>query len=353
VGGFSSTKLNPKYTFSNFAVGDCNHLAYAAAMGISEKPGCSYNPLFIYSKVGLGKTHLLHAIGHVASSHGFRVLCVSTEQFTNEFISAIKERETEKFRNKFRSVDLLLIDDVHFIGGKEQTQESFFHTFNELHNANHQIVITSNCPPRSVPSLEDRLCSRFEGGLTIGIQPPDFNTRLAILQNKVKQHQVNFSEEALKIIAERYHQNVRELEGALNHVIAHIKLTGESLSTRVVQQALLDEYEVMTSPPSPSLIVCTVGEYFHIPPQDLTGRKRTPQISQARQLAIYLIREENHCPLNGIGKIFGGRDHSTILQSYRRIATEINTNCQIRQQVEDIKAILARGGEGMGRGGFL
>ncbi|GAH57534.1 unnamed protein product, partial [marine sediment metagenome] len=236
----SQCTFNSKYTFDSFIVGNCNSLACAAALRVAENPGHSYNPLFIYGGVGLGKTHLLQAIGHVALAKNTRVLYVSAEQFTNEFINAIKEKKTEEFRNKYRSVDMLLIDDIQFISGKEQTEESFFHTFNELHNANRQIAITSDHPPKSMPRLEDRLRSRFEWGLIADIQPPDFETRLAILQARAEQEKANITSDVLELIAQQARQNIRELEGSLNRVIAYARLIRASVTLELAAQALED-----------------------------------------------------------------------------------------------------------------
>ena len=339
----TNTNLNPKHTFSTFVAGSSNHMAYAAAMAIVEQPGVGYNPLFIHSRVGLGKTHLLHAIGHAASSRGLRVLCTSTEQFTNEFVEAIRGKETDKFRSKFRSPDVLLLDDVHFISGKEQTQEGFFHTFNELHNSNRQIVITCDRPPKSVPMLEDRLCSRFQGGLIVDIQPPDHETCIAILRAKALQQQVIIDEDVFHIIAEQYDSNIRELEGGLNRVIAYAKLTGEAPTADLAHRALqvVDEASAPKLPAiSPFLILEIIGDYFRLSPKELTGRKRAPQICEARQLAMYVIREEVRCPLTEIGKVLGGRDHSTILQGYKKVTNEIQTNQRLQHHLENIMAIL-------------
>jgi len=335
----SPPRFNPKYTFDSFIVGSCNRLAYAAALEVVENPGHTYNPLFLYGDVGLGKTHLLHAIGHVAVASNIQVLYVSAEQFTNELINAIRDRKTEEFRNKYRSVDMLLIDDIHFISGKEQTEESFFHTFNELHNANRQIAITSDCPPKLMPLLQDRLRSRFEWGLIADIQPPDLETRLAILQAKAEQQGTNVPSELLEFIAHRIQQNIRELEGSLNRVIAYAKLTRASLTPELAAQALQDigSKAGKRAHFAPSLVIEAVANSFQIAPADLKSRKRDKQTALARQVAMYLIRQETNCSLVQIGKELGDRDHSTVTHACEQIAGEIDANPYLRRKIRDIQ----------------
>jgi len=333
--------FNPKYTFDGFIVGTCNRLAHAAALGVAEKPGRVYNPLFLYGGVGLGKTHLLHAIGHFVSTSKLRALYVSTEQFTNEFIRAIRERKTEDFRQKYRSVDVLLMDDIHFLIGKEQTQEGFFHTFNDLHNGNHQIVITSDRPPRSMPLLEDRLRSRFTWGLIADIQPPDLETRLAILQVKAEEQGVALPGEVLDLIARKAQKSIRELEGSLNRVIAFAKLTKAPLTAELATQALT---EFADAGPRRVLdighIIETVAKYFELEFRSLTGKSRDKQATLARHIAVYLIREETGRPFAAIGKELGGRDHSAILRGYEKIAEQVNTNPQLRGDIVEIRELL-------------
>jgi len=335
----NSPRFNPKYTFDSFIVGSCNRLAYAAALEVVENPGHTYNPLFLYGDVGLGKTHLLHAIGHVAVASNIQVLYVSAEQFTNELINAIRDRKTEEFRNKYRSVDMLLIDDIHFISGKEQTEESFFHTFNELHNANRQIAITSDCPPKLMPLLQDRLRSRFEWGLIADIQPPDLETRLAILQAKAEQQGTNVPSELLEFIAHRIQQNIRELEGSLNRVIAYAKLTRASLTPELAAQALQDigSKAGKRAHFASSLVIEAVANSFQLAPADLKSRKRDKQTALARQVAMYLIRQETNCSLAQIGKELGGRDHSTVTHACEQIAGEIDANPYLRRKIRDIQ----------------
>jgi len=333
--------FNPKYTFDCFIVGNCNRLAHAAALGVAEKPGGVYNPLFLYGGVGLGKTHLLHAIGHFVSISKLRVLYVSTEQFTNEFIKAIRERKTDDFRQKYRNVDVLLVDDIHFLIGKEQTQEGFFHTFNDLHNGNRQIVITSDRPPRSMPLLEDRLRSRFAWGLIADIQPPDLETRLAILQAKAEGQRVALPREVLDFIARKAHKSIRELEGSLNRVVAFAKLTKAPLTVELASQALT---EFADATPRRVLlavhIIETVAKYFELEPQALTGKGRDKQTALARHITVYLMREETGRPFAAIGRELGGRDHSAILRGYEKIAEEINGSPQLRGDVLEIRELL-------------
>jgi len=334
-------KLNSKYTFDNFVSGSCNQLAYAAAMGVAQDPGSLYNPLFIHSGVGLGKTHLLHAIAHNTSLRGLRALCVSAEEFTNEFIDSIRGRDTGKFRSKFRSPDLLLLDDVHFISGKAQTQDGLFHTFNELHNDNRQIVVTCSQPPRSIPMMDDCLCSRFEGGLVVDLQPPDYDTRFALIRAKATQQFPTISDAVLHAIASQCDQNIRELEGSLNRVLALAKLTGEVPTVGMVEDALCAASNTSMSTPTHSLIMDVISEYFHISPQEILGRKRAAQISEARQVTMYVIYKEAHYSLSEIGNIMGGRDHSTILQGCKKISTDLENKPQLREHLTNISALLS------------
>ena len=333
--------FNPKYTFDSFIVGNCNRLAHAAALAVAEKPGRVYNPLFIYGGVGLGKTHLLHAIGHLVSASKLRALYVSTEQFTNEFIKAIRERKTEDFRQKYRGVDVLLVDDIHFLIGKEQTQEGFFHTFNDLHNDNRQIVLSSDRPPKSMPLLEDRLRSRFGWGLITDIQPPDLETRLAILQAKAEEKGVTVPQQVLDLIARKVQKSIRELEGSLNRVVAFARLTKTPLTLEVASQALT---EFPNPGPrrslSPLAIIGTVAKFFELEPEALEGKKRDKQTALARHIAVYLIREEIGRPFTEIGRQLGGRDHSAILRGYEKIAAEINISPQLRRDVLELRELL-------------
>lgn len=335
---FYSSKPNPKYTFDTFVVGRCNRLAYAAALGVAEEPGRKYNPLFIHGGPGLGKTHLAFAIGNAASENGFKVLYTSAEQFTNEFISTIKEKRTAEFRNKFRNVDVLLLDDIHFIAGKPQTQEGLFHTFNELHNANRQVVITSDRPPRSLTSLENRLSSRFEWGVITCIQFPDLDTRLAILQAKADQLKTRLDKAIIELIARRCPKSIRQLEGSLNNIIAYAKVSGKSPTLELAEIALQETIGqcVPTYKLTPDLILNTVAKHFNLSADSLKSKKRDQKTALARQISIYLIRENSNCPLQAIGNILGGRDHSTVLHSHQKIATQINTSSELQREVDNI-----------------
>jgi chromosomal replication initiator protein len=331
-------KLNRRYTFASFIVGSCNRLAHAAAMGVAENPGNSYNPLFIYSGSGLGKTHLLHAIGWVALRSCPRVMYVTAEQFTNEFITAIRERRSDDFRNKYRSADVLLIDDIQFIAGKEQTQEGLFHTFNDLHTANSQIVISCDRPPKSLPLLEDRLRSRFEWGLIVDMQPPDLETRVAILQAKAEEQKTTVPTEVLDFIARRIQKNIRELEGALNRVMAYARLTKLPLTADLASQALADiTSDAHKRALTPETIKNVVANFFAIPPDTLTGKRRDKASSMARQMTMYLLREELQCSWTQIGRELGNRDHSTIIHGYQKMAEEVNTDHVLRRDLLEIK----------------
>ena len=331
--------FNPKYTFDSFIAGSCNRLAYTAAQRIAENPGQSDNPLFIYGGVGLGKTHLLHAIGHAALAQNMQVLYVSAEQFTNEFTNSIRERKTQEFHHKYRSVDMLLMDDIQFFSGKVQTEENFFHTFNELHNANHQITLTSDRPPKSMSWLQDRLRSRFEWGLVADMQPPDLETRLAILQTKAAQKGVNVAPDVLEFIAQQIHQNIRELEGSFNRVVAYAKLIRVLLTPELAAQALQDiSYKGPTTAAStPRLIIEAVVDSFQLTPQDLKSPKRDKETALARQVAMYLIRQESGWSLTQIGQELGGRGPATVSHAYEKIANDINNSPYLRRKVAGIQ----------------
>ena len=332
-------ELNLKYTFDSFIVGSCNRLAHAAALEAAKNPGHSYNPLFIYGAAGLGKTHLLQAMGHMALAGNNQVIYASGEHFTNEFINAIRDRKTKEFRNKYRSVDMLLIDDIQFINGKEQTEESFFHTFNELHNANHQIVITSDISPKSMPQLQERLRSRFEWGLVTDIQPPDFETRLAILQAIVDRQGVNVALAVLELIAQRLQQNIRQLEGSLNRVVAYAKLLRTLPTPELAAQAIenLTNKAPKSDSSTPALIIEAVASSFQLTPFDLKSRKRDKKTALARRVAMYLIRQEINCSLAQIGTALGDRDHSTVSNACEKIAGDIDTSPYLKRKILDIQ----------------
>ncbi len=334
-------KLNRRYTFSTFIVGSCNRLAHAAALGVAENPGNSYNPLFIYSGSGLGKTHLLHAIGWVALRSCPRIMYVTAEQFTNEFITAIRERRSDDFRNKYRCVDVLLLDDIQFIAGKEQTQEGLFHTFNDLHTANSQIVISCDRPPKSLTLLEDRLRSRFEWGLIVDMQPPDLETRVAILQTKAEEQKSSLPTDVLDFIARRIQKNIRELEGALNRVLAYARLTKSPLTVELASQALADiTSDAHKRALTPDAIKNVVANFFGVSPDALSGKRRDKTTSLARQMVMYLLREELQCSWTQIGRELGNRDHSTILHGYHKVSEDVNTDHALRRDLLEIKEAL-------------
>jgi chromosomal replication initiator protein len=336
------TRLNPGYIFDHFIEGNGNRLARASALSVARNPGHGYNPLFIYGGAGLGKTHLLHAIGHVAAASNINVICTSAEEFTNEFVTALREKSTEEFRNKYRSIGMLLIDDIHFIGGKGQTEESFFHTFNELHNTNRQIVITSDCPPRSMPLLEERLRSRFEWGLIVDIQPPDFKTRVSILESKAQQKEIPISREVLEYLARQSLDNVRFLEGSLNRVSALCKLLQATPTVEIAHRAIED---LSNKEPAPEVVMHTtileaVAESFNLDKEDLIGRRRDKDASMARRLAMFLIREETNYSLAQIGQVLGGRDAATVTTACKKIASEIESNSFLKRRINKIKKSL-------------
>ncbi len=334
--------LNPKYTFDRYIVGPNNRMAHAAALAVAEQPGTAYNPLFIYGGVGLGKTHLLHAIGHMAQAQGYRVLYVSSETFTNDLINAIRSQTTEQFRARYRSVDVLLIDDVQFIAGKESTQEEFFHTFNSLQAANKQICLTSDRPPREIATLEERLRSRFQGGIIVDIRPPDFETRVAILRARAEEAGVSVPAEVLAYIAERIQSNIRELNGALNRVVARATLIGEPITLSSVRTILEDMVPVAKAL-SPDAIITAVASYFQISRDDLIGKTRRRAIAHPRQIAMYLLRQETNLSLPQIGEILGGRDHTTIMHGYEKVARELANNPTLQRQIDEIRALAERG----------
>ena len=324
--------FNPRYNFDTFVVGNHNRLAHAAAQSIVEQPGHRFNPLFVYGGVGLGKTHLLHAIGHAMTTQGMQALYCSSEQFTNDLISAIRQQNTEEYRNKYRQVDLLLIDDIQFIGGKESTQEEFFHTFNHLHAGGRQVVISSDRPPKEIATLEARLRSRFEGGLQADISQPDLETRVAILQSKAQSINHAVSTDVLMLIAERVESNIRELEGALNRLIIQAPFHDSQLD-RSVAERILDTLVPQRRPREAASVVQIVARHYNLTEEALLGRSRTKEIANARQLAMYLLREENGLSLMNIGDLLGGRDHSTVRHGVEKVAQDIERDEAVRREV--------------------
>ncbi|GAC1397464.1 MAG: chromosomal replication initiator protein DnaA [Ktedonobacteraceae bacterium] len=336
-------RLNPRYTFDDFIVGNSNRLAHAASLAVAEAPGESYNPLFLYGGVGLGKTHLLHAIGHQGVHTGLAVLYVSSEQFTNEIVNAIRYRTTEEFRAKYRSVDILLVDDIQFIAGKESTEEEFFHTFNSLHEMSKQIVICSDRPPKAIVSLEERLRSRFEWGLIADIQPPDLETRMAILRVKADLLHYRVPDDIIAYIAGRVQTNIRELEGCLNRLMAYQQLHRTDLTMDVARAAMSSlGNDTRESRLTSKQIAEAVSEYYHIPLDAMIGKQRDKHIVTPRQIAMYLIRQETQASLLEIGQLFGGRDHSTVLHSCEKIERDVNINPALRREIIAIREQLLK-----------
>ncbi len=342
VGEGDLTKLNSKHTFANFIVGRSNRLAHAGSLAVAEKPGMSYNPLFIYGGVGLGKTHLLHAIGNRVLEDDKRALYVSAETFTNDLIKGIRTRTTEEFRAKYRTIDVLLIDDVQFIVNKERTQEEFFHTFNDLYQEDRQIVLSSDRPPKAFVGLEERLRSRFEWGLTADVQPPDLETRMAILKAKGESQSLDLPIEVVEFIAQRFQTNIRELEGALNQVLGLSRMMGYPLTVATAERAL---YNMMRTPVELTIdqVLDIVAAYFGLRVDDLKGPRRTKKIAFARHIAMYLARDLTDMSLPRIGQSLGGRDHSTILYGYGKIAGLFEKDDSIRRQILEIKNRLYSG----------
>ena len=336
-------RLNPRYTFDAFIVGNSNRLAHAASLAVAEAPGESYNPLFLYGGVGLGKTHLLHAIGHQSIQAGLAVLYVSSEQFTNEIVNAIRYRTTEEFRAKYRSVDILLVDDIQFIAGKESTEEEFFHTFNSLYEMSKQIVICSDRPPKAIVSLEERLRSRFEWGLIADIQPPDLETRMAILRVKADVLHYPVPHDIITYIAGRVQTNIRELEGCLNRLMAYQHLHQVDLTLDVARAAMTSlGNDSRESRLNIKQIAASVAEYYHLSLEDMCGKQRDKHIVMPRQIAMYLMRQETQASLLEIGQMFGGRDHSTVLHACEKIDREVNINPTLRREIVAIREQLQR-----------
>ncbi len=330
------SNMNPRYLFETFVVGSGNRLAHAACQAVAEKPARAYNPLFLYGGVGLGKTHLLHAIGNACHAHGLNVLYVSSEEFTNDMINAIRTHTNQAFREKYRSADVLLVDDIQFIAGKESTQEEFFHTFNTLHGQDKQIIVSSDRPPKSLNTLDERLRSRFEWGLTADIQPPDLETRLAILRSKAERSGRQVPDEILESIARRVQSNIRELEGALNRILAFADLSGAHLSSQLVEVALADLLP-QRSDVQPEKIIELVAKEWQTSVEALLGRDRSQKIAQPRQVAMYLLRKETDASLPQIGEVLGGRDHTTVMYAIEKIASDIETKTDLRKRVVNIK----------------
>ena len=334
-----SSTLNPKYTFNSFVIGNSNRFAHAASLAVAEAPAKAYNPLFIYGGVGLGKTHLMHAIGHyiLQNNTKAKVVYVSSEKFTNELINAIKDDKNEEFRKKYRNVDVLLIDDIQFIAGKERTQEEFFHTFNELHDANKQIILSSDRPPKEIPTLEDRLRSRFEWGLIADIQVPDFETRMAILKKKADVENLKVANEVMGYIATKIKSIIRELEGALIRIIAYSSLTNREVTVDLASEALKD---IISKKQGKHVTIASIQEivanYFNLKIDDLKSQRRTRNVAYPRQIAMYLSRKLTDMSLPKIGEEFGGRDHTTVIHAYEKISENLKNDENLQHTVSDI-----------------
>lgn len=337
--GYSNTSLNPRYTFDSFVVGNNNRLAHAAALAVAEAPAASYNPLFLYGGVGLGKTHLMHAIGNeiLKNNKNAKVLYVTSEKFTNELINAIKDNTNEKFRNKYRNIDLLLIDDIQFIAKKDAIQEEFFHTFNTLHESGKQIVISSDKPPRDIQLLEDRLKSRFEWGLIADISNPDYETRLAILRKKADLDHIAIDDEILSNIASKVDSNIRELEGALNKIVAHASLANVPITSEMAEKSINDLVTKKEKVISISYIQDVVAKYFGIDIKDMKSSKKSNDIVFPRQVAMYLCRSVANASFPKIGDEFGKRDHTTVMHAFKKIDKEIKENANTKLIVDNVK----------------
>ncbi|EJP6473966.1 chromosomal replication initiator protein DnaA [Clostridium sp. FAM 1755] len=334
-----STMLNPKYTFDSFVIGNSNRFAHAASLAVAEAPAKAYNPLFIYGGVGLGKTHLMHAIGHyiLHNNPKSQVVYVSSEKFTNELINSIKDDKNVEFRNKYRNIDILLVDDIQFIAGKERTQEEFFHTFNALYEANKQIIISSDRPPKEIPTLEDRLRSRFEWGLIADIQAPDFETRMAILKKKADVEKLNIPNEVLVYIATKIKSNIRELEGALIRIVAFSSLTNKEISVDLASEALKDIISSkQTRQVTIDIIQEVVANYYNLKIEDLKSARRTRNIAFPRQIAMYLSRKLTDMSLPKIGEEFGGRDHTTVIHAYEKISNNLKKDESLQNAIKEL-----------------
>ena len=336
----SEIMLNPKYTFDTFVVGASNRFAHAASLAVAELPADAYNPLFLYGGVGLGKTHLMHAIGHhiMLNNPSARLLYITSENFTNQLIEAIAKKSNQDFRDRLRTVDVLMVDDIQFISGKTATQEEFFHTFNELHSAGKQIIISSDRPPKEIPTLEERLRSRFEWGLIADIQKPDYETRIAILRKKAAVEHITVDDEVLHYIAEKTESNIRELEGSLTRVNAMAQLSGQTLTIDVAREALekilpTQEKKALT----PEAMIKKVAEFYQVTEADIVSQRRNREVAKARQVAMYLIREQTQLSTTRIGELFGGRDHSTVMYACDKVAELAETDGKLMSELNELR----------------
>jgi chromosomal replication initiator protein len=344
VGGEGGTTfINPRYTFANFIVGSANRLAHAASLSVAERPGHAYNPLFLYGGVGLGKTHLMHAIGNqvIAKFPRKRVVYATSEKFTNEFIASIQQGKIDEFRARYRRIDLLLIDDIQFIADKERTQEEFFHTFNAIHEDGKQIVLSSDRPPKAILTLEERLRSRFEWGLIADLTAPDLETRIAILRAKAEEGAVPVTSDVLEFIARKVVSNIRELEGALNRIVAYASMGAMPIGIELAQAVLSNVlYNPKKRQVTPERIAKVVSEYYSVPMDVLQGQKRDKAIVVPRQIAMFLMREETDVSLLRIGAELGGRDHSTVLHACDKITREVAVNDELRREIAAVRELI-------------
>ena len=340
--GESDVVLNPQYNFDNFIPGPSNNFAYAAALAVADSPGKSYNPLFLHGSVGLGKTHLLQAICHrlIERRPDMRILYLSCETFTNHFVTAVANGELDSFRFRYRHVDVLLIDDIHFLANRERTQEEFFHTFNTLYNANKQIILSSDSNPAEIPTLEERLVSRFKWGIVARIDQPVYETRVAIIARKVRMHGVVFPDEVVRFLAENIRSNIRELEGAVNKLAGMAHIYQRQIDLDMAREALRDLVPATTSRVSIDGIIRTVAEHYGVPVRDLMGKRRTKSIAYPRQVCMFLARRLTSHSLEEIGGYFGGRDHTTVMYAYDKIRREVEENPEFSQTLEKLKAKL-------------
>ena len=331
----SDIDLNPHYRFDNFVVGPCNRFAHAAAVGVSESPGKAYNPFFLHGSVGLGKTHLLQSLCYslLGRTDGTRILYLSCETFVNHFISALENGDLDTFRNKYRNVDVLVVDDIHLLANKERTQEEFFHTFNTLYNASKQIVLSSDSSPKEIPTLQDRLVSRFKWGLVTEIEPACYETRMAILKRKSRERGHELPDDVAALVAEHVNTNIRELEGAVTRLLGYAKLNGQSVTTALVRQVLRDVFIVQKGQPSMDDILRVVTSHFSVKLSDLQSKKRTKAIAFPRQIGMYLVRKITRHSLEEIGGFFGGRDHSTVLYAIDRITEQMKQDTELRNLI--------------------
>jgi len=338
-----STNLNPRYTFENFVVGPFNELPHAAARAVAQNPGSFYNPLFIYGGVGLGKTHLMQAIGNEIYQNlpDKKIRYISVEKFTSEVVSSIRNKSMDKFKEKYREIDILIIDDIQFLSGKEKTQEEFFHTFNVLYENNKQIVISSDRPPRSIQALAERLKSRFEGGMITDISHPDVETRMAILKTKAQEKDVDFSDEVYLYLATNIQNNIRELEGALNKLIAHQNLKNQNIDIKKTKEIFKDLFKSSVNVVTPKKVMKAISQFYDIKEKELSEPSRKKEIVRPRQIAMHILRNDLNHSLPFIGRMFGGRDHTTVMYSCDKIEKELETNENLKEEIELIKQYIS------------